>query len=125
MSTLHPASTPQAFRSAEEAWFWCVRPVRSVIPRPCVPYELMRLIDGLYRQRLLTIDHLHVMRFYGARQRRPDWAVRAERRAHGVWVDAMRHLHDAFERRGIVQTRLRRALIDFSLERAMKDIAHA
>lgn len=117
---------PEPFRSAEEVWFWCAGPSQPcAIPRPCTPGDVLGVIAGLYRQRRLSIDHLHVIRFYGARQRRPDPMRRQERRAHGLWVDAMRRLHDAFEQRGIVYSHIRRVLIDLSLERAMKDSNHA
>lgn len=113
---------PEAFRSAEEAWFWLMNPagVTLTIPRPCLPFDVIKIVEKLYRQRQLTMDHIRVLRFYGQRQARPNPDRTQERHAHYVWRDALQRLGNALEQAGYVQTALKRAVIDFSLERAMK-----
>lgn len=129
MQTFSATSSPvvQPFGSAEEAWFWSQKPQSDSPPitRPCDPMQLFMMVERLYRQRHLTLDHLHVMRFYGQRQKRPNPGLRQEKRAHFLWVDAMRRLHAVFEKNGVVKSHFQRALIDLSLERAMKGHDHA
>ena len=83
-----PKPTPdrdvQAFDSAEEAWFWFIQAQQArndgarftagngLIPRPCEPIDILRVLDRLYRHRRLTMEHLLVMRHYGRRQMPPD-----------------------------------------------------
>ncbi len=115
-------NSPEPFRSAEEAWFWLMNPkgVVFTVPRPCLPNDLLKIVERLYRQRHLSMDHIRVMRFYGQRQARPNPDRAQERHAHYVWRDALARLQTALEMSGYVHAAIQRAVIDFSLERAMK-----
>lgn len=113
---------PEPFRTAEEAWFWLMNPggVVLTISRPCLPFDVIKIVEKLYRQRHLSMDHIRVLRFYGQRQSRPNPDRAQERHAHYVWRDALARLSAVLEQHGFVHAAFSRAVIDFSLERAMK-----
>lgn len=88
----HPFSgnaKPQPFDSAEEVWFWFIMAQQArnegarfsagagMIPRPCEPLDILKILDSLYRQRRLQRDHLLVLRHYGRRNMPPRSAPRA------------------------------------------------
>lgn len=119
-----PSTIPVIFKTSEEAWFWCNRKnTYSSIERPCERLDILKIVERLYRQRRLKIDHLRVMAFYGVRQLKPQMVRYQERRAFYLWRDAMRILGEVLEQRNLVCNRIQRAVIDFSLERAQKESA--
>jgi hypothetical protein len=103
------------FASTEEAWFWFVQAQearasgarivagRGVVPRPCEPLDMMRVVDRLYRQRKLIRDHLHVLVHYGRRLMAPDPERRLEVRASDLWREALAFLDPVLREKGIVQ----------------------
>lgn len=103
------------FGSTEEAWFWFVRAQEARaegarcaaglgdVPRPCEPVDLLRAVDGLYRQRRLARDHLAVLAHYGRRSMAPDPRRRSERRASSLWSEAVAHLDPVLRGKGIVR----------------------
>ena len=103
------------FASTEEAWFWFVQAQearasgarivagRGVVPRPCEPLDMMRVVDRLYRQRKLIRDHLHVLVHYGRRLMAPDPERRLEMRASDLWREALAFLDPVLREKGIVQ----------------------
>jgi hypothetical protein len=107
--------TSVPFASTEEAWFWFVQAQearasgarivagRGVVPRPCEPLDMMRVVDRLYRQRKLTRDHLHVLVHYGRRLMAPDPERRLEVRASDLWREALAFLDPVLREKGIVQ----------------------
>lgn len=118
----HYAPRPQSdaatfpFESVEEAWFWFVSSYEAkedgarfiagsgLLPRPCEPVDILRAVDGLYRQRRLQRDHLLVLRHYGRRLMAPDVRRPKEARAHTLWEEAMMRLEAVLEKKGIVKT---------------------
>lgn len=106
------------FESAEEAWFWFIRAQEAkndgarfisgqgLIPRPCEPVDILRVLDQLYRQRRLLRDHLLVLRHYGRRDMAPDPRRVKEVRAYEIWIQALGRLEPVLERKGIVQRQL-------------------
>jgi hypothetical protein len=106
------------FDTAEEAWFWFIQAQEALsqgariaagqglLPRPCQPVDILKVLDRLYRHRLLLRDHLLVLRHYGRRLLAPDPRRVKEARAHGLWTEAFIHLATALERKGIVSPRL-------------------
>ncbi len=106
------ATTP--FVSAEEAWFWFIQAQaarndgarfsmgQSLVARPCEPLDILRVLDRLYRQRRLLMDHLLVLRHYGRRLMAPDNRRVKEMRAFTIWNEAMARLELALMNKGIV-----------------------
>ena len=91
----------EPFLSAEQAWFWFIAAQaakedgarftagQAVSPRPCEPIDILKIVDRLYRNRCLLIDHVHVLRHYGRRMSPPDWRRQKEARAARLWLEAM------------------------------------
>ena len=108
---LHP------FESAVDAWFWFILAQQarnegarytaglSLTPRPCEPADILKILDGLYRQRRLLRDHLLVLRHYGRRQMAPDPRRVKEMRAHKLWKEALERIEPILVRKGIVRAK--------------------
>jgi len=87
----------EPFNSVEEAWFWFIQAQQarnegariqaglSLTERPCEPADILKILDRLYRQRMLMRDHLLVLRHYGRRQMTPDPYRVKEARAATIW----------------------------------------
>lgn len=103
------------FRDAEEAWFWFILAQQArndgarfvsglgLFPRPCEPSDIMKILDRLYRNRLLIMDHLLVLRHYGRRQLRPDPRRVKEIKAAKLWMEAFDRLTPVLARKGIIE----------------------
>ena len=102
------------FDSAQEAWFWFITAQQarndgarfsassSAIQRPCEPVDILKVLDGLYRQRRLKRDHLLVLRHYGRRNMPPDLRRNKEARAFYLWEEAFERMEPVLERKGII-----------------------
>lgn len=102
------------FSCAAEAWFWFLQAQQAredgaritagsgIVSRPCEPVDIYRVVDRLYRQRRLVMDHLLVLRHYGRRLMPPDPRRAKEIRAHALWVEAMARIEDSLIAKGIV-----------------------
>ena len=102
------------FNDAQEAWFWFIQAQaakndgarfaagQGLYPRPCEPIDILRILDSLYRQRRLQMDHLKVLRHYGRRQMAPDLRRTKETRAHEIWREALTIMEPVLERKGII-----------------------
>jgi hypothetical protein len=111
------ASQTVPFSSAEEAWFWFVAAQSArqegarvtagvgLLPRPCEPLDILKIIDRLYRQRRLLRDHLLVLRHYGRRHLPPDSRRVKEMRAYTLWAEALDRMELVMIRKGIVKPR--------------------
>ena len=75
---------------------------RGVMLRPCEPLDVLRVVDRLYRQRRLFLDHLRVLNFYGRRQSPPDPRRDQECRADSIWREAMLRIEPMLRAKGIV-----------------------
>ena len=101
-------STP--FHSAEAAWFWTVAAIRAATdpgaPRPgparCRPEEVLRCLDGLYRQRRIELLHARILRIWGVRGIAPNPARPRERSDWRLWHEALERLEAPLRARGIV-----------------------
>ena len=103
------------FESAEEAWFWFIKAQEaknegarftsglSLTPRACEPTDILKILDGLYRNRRLVRDHLLVLRHYGRRQMPPDLRRIKEVRAHKLWNEALDRIEPILVRKGIIE----------------------
>lgn len=110
-----PVIEATPFNTTEEAWFWFIQAqaARSegarfsaglgTVTRPCEPMDILKVLDRLYRQRRVLMDHLLVLRHYGRRLMPPDPRRPKEMRAHSLWVEALERLHPLLERKGIVR----------------------
>lgn len=102
------------FDSVKDAWFWFIqaqqarnegarfRAGMSLTARPCEPSDILKVLDGLYRQRRLLRDHLLVLRHYGRRQMAPDTRRSKEVLAHKLWCEALERIEPVLVRKGIV-----------------------
>ena len=109
-----PPGKAVAFDSAEEAWFWfmqChearlagarVRAGVGLVPRPCEPLDVIRVVDRLYRQRRLLSDHIRVLAHYGRRAMAPEPDRSTEQRAAVIWAEAFERIAPALRRKGIL-----------------------
>ncbi len=108
------------FLDAEEAWFWFIQAQQaknegarytagmSLTPRPCEPADIIKILDRLYRNRLLLRDHLLVLRHYRRRQLRPDVRRDKEAIAYELWCEAMSKIEPVLIRKNIVAKPQRR-----------------
>ncbi len=106
------------FDNAEEAWLWFILAQEAknegarvsagagLYARPCEPIDILKSLDGLYRNRRLVMDHLLVLRHYGKRQMAPDPRRVKEVRAFSLWKEAMERLEPVLVRKGIVRPKL-------------------
>lgn len=104
------------FRSVEEAWFWFIQAQAAraegariamglgLASRPCEPIDILRVIDRLYRQRRLKMDHLLVLRHYGRRMMPPDPRRKSEQRGYKLWAEAMARIAPVLARKNIIVT---------------------
>ncbi len=102
------------FDTVEEAWFWFILAQQakvegarytaglSITPRPCEPSDILKILNNLYRNRLLLWEHMLVLRHYGRRQLAPDPQRVKEVRAHKLWLEAMQRLEPALIRKKIM-----------------------
>lgn len=102
------------FDTAEEAWFWFIQAhtaraegARIVSGagssvRPCEPLDILKILERLWRQRILLRDHVLVLRHYGRRLIAPDPHRTTEAKAATLWRQAMDRLEPIFVRRGII-----------------------
>ncbi|MCB9996626.1 MAG: hypothetical protein H6869_09340 [Rhodospirillales bacterium] len=102
------------FESAEEAWFWFIQAQQAredgarfslgagLFPRPCEPLDILKVLDRLYRNREITMDHALVLRHYGRRMMPPDEHRTKERRAHKLWIEALGAMEMVLVGKGIV-----------------------
>lgn len=102
------------FKSAEEAWFWFIQAQTArnegakitagagLYPRPCEPVDIIKVLERLYRARIVTMDHVMVLRHYGQRLLSPDPRRPKELRAHALWREALTKLEDALVVKRIV-----------------------
>lgn len=98
------AGTPEPFRSAEQAWLWTMaalvarregsprRGDGSGPPRAAVPEDVLRCLDGLYRQRRIDLLDARILRLWGERGRAPDPRRPHERGDAAIWARALGRL---------------------------------
>jgi hypothetical protein len=104
----------QPFDSAEQAWLWTMAALtarrdgarysanKGRVGRPCDPDDVVRCLDGLYRQRRIDLAHARILRIWGERQMAPSLAVAVERQDHRLWVEALGRLEWPLRVKGIV-----------------------
>lgn len=105
------------FIDTVEAWFWFIQAQQarnegarytagmSLMPRPCEPADILKVLDNLYRKRRLLRDHLLILRHYGRRQMVPDPRRAKEVRADILWREAIERIEPVLIRKGIVRAK--------------------
>lgn len=106
------------FDTAEEAWFWFILAQEArndgarlnagfgLYARPCEPTDILAVLERLYRNRRLMMDHILVLRHYGKRQLAPDARRIKEVRAFGLWKEALERMEPVLVKKGIVRPKL-------------------
>jgi hypothetical protein len=104
----------QPFDSAEQAWLWTMAALivrrdgarytanQGAVVRPCDPDDVVKCLDGLYRQGRITLAHARVLRLWGERQMAPSPVVAVERHDHELWSEAHERLAWPLRVKGIV-----------------------
>jgi hypothetical protein len=99
------------FRSVEEAWFWTMaslmarrRDCSHCRPpaRVCVPEDVLRCLDTLYRRRRIDLTHVRIMRIWGERGVPPNPARVQDRCDWRLWREALGRLDWPLRVRGLV-----------------------
>jgi hypothetical protein len=110
----HANPRMQPFESADHAWLWTMAALiarregarytanKGAVARPCDPDDVVKCLDGLYRQGRISLAHARVLRIWGERQMPPSPSVAAERRDHTLWVEALDRLAWPLRIKGIV-----------------------
>ncbi len=108
----------EPFSCVEEVWFWFIQANEAknegaritagagLFARPCEPLDILKILDGLYRNRVLKRDHFLVLRHYGRRMLAPDPRRIKEVRAAKLWAEAIAALEPVMVRKGLVQKQL-------------------
>lgn len=103
------------FESAEEAWFWFIaatlaraagaRPIRDMADpvRPCLPDDIHRIVEQLYRDRLLHRRHLAVLSEYGQQFLPPTDRTQEQLVASRLWDEAMSQIEAVMRGKGLLQ----------------------
>jgi len=102
----------EPFRSAEQAWFWTMAALAArregrarscgAVRRNCEPDDVVKCLDGLYRQRRIELAHARILRLWGERQMAPNPAYAGERGDWRLWNEAMQRLEWPLRVKGIV-----------------------
>lgn len=107
--TLADLPGPDAFGTAEEAWYWTLACLASrhgdcapPPPRPFRPEDVLLALDRLYRRRRVQLVHVRIMRLWGERGRAPNPAYARERCDWRLWREAMDRLDWPLRQCGIV-----------------------
>src|SRR6478735_12055800 len=99
--TIAPQRRCEPFRDPEEAWLWTMAALmarrdgarytanQGRVVRPCEPDDVVKCLDGLYRQRRIDLVHARILRIWGERQSAPNPAVARERSDWRLWREAM------------------------------------
>jgi hypothetical protein len=97
------------FVSAEAAWFWTLAQMRGGSGRAARPglggcrvEDVLRCLDGLYRQRRIELLHARILRIWGERGVAPDPARPRERSDWRIWQEALGRLEAPLRAHGIV-----------------------
>lgn len=106
----------EPFESMEELWFWFMAANAAKNAgarysaglghsvRPCEPADIITILERMYRNRQLDMNHLRILRHYGERGIAPDRNYPRERRAWYVWREALNKIKPVCERKGLVRT---------------------
>lgn len=104
----------QPFDSAGQAWLWTMAALiarregarytanKGLLSRPCDPDDVVKCLDGLYRQRRVDLHHARVLQIWGERQMSPSATIAAEQTDYRLWTEALQRLEWPLRIKGIV-----------------------
>ena len=143
-----PVIGAQPLPSVADAWLWTMAALQArrdgarivagagAIQRPCEPDDVVKVVDNLYRQRRITLEHARYLRIWGERQAAPNKADNP--RDHTMWTQAISRvpqpphatgLHTARAAGPLIGRILRHALGDEPIDRPFgviaRDLVHA
>jgi hypothetical protein len=110
-----PRRRCEPFRDAEEAWLWTMAALmarregarftanQGRVARPCEPDDVVKCLDGLYRQRRIDLVHARILRIWGERQAAPNPAFAGERCNWRLWREALDRLEWPLRVKGITR----------------------
>ncbi len=112
-SPVPPSAPDRPFASAEQAWFWTMAALTarhagantqdsSGLSRPCVPDDIIRALDRLYRLRRIDLQHARILRIWGERGCAPSALHPGQASDARLWREAMNRLDAKLRRIGIV-----------------------
>jgi hypothetical protein len=105
----------QPFESAEHAWLWTMAALiarregarytanKGAVVRPCDPDDVVKCLDGLFRQRRIDLIHARILRIWGERQIAPSAVIAVEANDHRLWCEALARLEWPLRVKGIVE----------------------
>lgn len=104
----------QPFANVEDAWLWTMAALiarregarfsanKGAVTRPCDPDDVVKCLDGLYRQRRIDLVHARILRIWGERQIPPSQAIAVESHDYRLWTEALERLEWPLRVKGIV-----------------------
>ena len=113
-ATIAASDHVRPFRDAEEAWIWTMAALiarrdgarytsgKGKVGRPCDPDDVVKSLDGLYRQRRINLLHARILRVWGERGMAPDPTHALERADSKLWKEALDRLEWPLRVKGIV-----------------------
>jgi hypothetical protein len=105
----------ELFDNSQDAWFWFMQaneakrvgakcsPGLGAVSRPCEPEDIMNIVNKLYRQRSLLIDHVRILAHYGKKLCAPNDDRYREKKAVTLWREAMAKIEPVFIKKGIIR----------------------
>jgi hypothetical protein len=75
---------------------------KGLVRRPCDPDDVVKCLDGLYRQRRIDLAHARILRIWGERQIAPSREVAVEQHDHWLWMQALERLGWPLRVKGII-----------------------
>ena len=101
---ISPSRLGPSKSDADEAWLWTMAALmarrdgarytanQGRVVRPCEPDDVVKCLDGLYRQRRIDLVHARILRIWGERQAAPNPAFAGERCDWRLWREALDRL---------------------------------
>ena len=110
-----PQRRGRPFEDAEACIIWMVQTLtaepegaprkagsRQATPAICMPAEVVKCLDTLYRRRRIDLHHVRILRLWGHRGRAPDAANPMEKAEARVWREALDRLDWPLRSLGII-----------------------
>ena len=100
------------FESAEEVWFWfclCESTPRGRTPnysgtmRPCETSDVAIIVKRLLLNKKLSQSHLKILSLYGLKQISPSEKYGDPVKHCFLWKQALEHLSDVFNSKGLIR----------------------